>query len=120
MTSRRVVLVVDDHDDVRLSLSEILEARGYPVDTASDGQEAVDLVRILPYCFVIMDVRMPKMDGIQALLEIKKLRPAVPVALVSVYQVSLPSGLLDLGAVALLTKPVNIEELMGLLGEYCG
>lgn len=121
MTSRKTILIVDDHEDVLLSLAEILDAAGYQVYTARDGHEAVDSVRSRPFCFVLMDVRMPRKDGVQALAEIRELRPETPVALVSVYDMQGSARrLLNLGAVAVLSKPIDIVNLMGLLNKYCG
>ncbi len=121
MTPQNTILIVDDHEDVRISLAGILDAAGYEVSTARDGQEAVDSVRCMPFCFVLMDVRMPRKDGIQALTEIRELRPEVPVALVSIYDMhDSTQHLLGLGAVAVLSKPVDIENLMDLLNNYCG
>lgn len=121
MTTEKTILIVDDHEDVRRSLADILEARGYEVYTASDGQEAVEAVRNRPFCFVVMDIRMPRMGGVQALKELRELRPEVPVALVSVYNMhSSTQRFLDLGAVAVLTKPLDIENLISLLNKHCG
>ena len=121
MTPEKTVLIVDDHEDVLLSLAGILEARGYQVHTASDGQEAVEAVRKMPFGFVLMDIRMPRKDGVEALREIKELRPGIPVALMTVYDLGRSTQrLLDLGAVAVLTKPLDLANLMDLLNKYCG
>lgn len=121
MTPKKAVLIVDDHEDVRLSLAEIVETAGYEAHTACDGQEAVDRVKSMPFCFVLMDIRMPRKDGIEAMKEMRELRPEVPVALVSVYDMrSLTQRLLDSGAMAVLSKPVVIEDLLDLLSKHCG
>lgn len=79
------LLVVDDEENIRLLFKEELEEEGYQVDVASNGQEAVDKVGSSHYDAVVMDIKMPVMDGIQALNEIKKLKKDQPVILCSAY-----------------------------------
>lgn len=79
------LLVVDDEENIRLLFKEELEEEGYQVDVASNGQEAVDRVSSSHYDAVVMDIKMPVMDGIQALNEIKKLKKDQPVILCSAY-----------------------------------
>jgi two-component system, response regulator, stage 0 sporulation protein F len=79
------VLVVDDEENIRLLFKEELEEDGYAVDLAANGLEAVEKVRAGLYDVVVMDIKMPVMDGIQALNEIKKLNKDLPVILCSAY-----------------------------------
>jgi two-component system, response regulator, stage 0 sporulation protein F len=79
------VLVVDDEENIRLLFKEELEEDGYAVDLAANGLEAVERVRAGQYDVVVMDIKMPIMDGIQALNEIKKLNKEIPVILCSAY-----------------------------------
>jgi CheY-like chemotaxis protein len=79
------LLVVDDEESLRLLFKEELEDEGYGVELASNGLEAVEKVRSSPFDAVIMDIKMPVMDGIQALGEIKKIRKDQRVILCSAY-----------------------------------
>lgn len=120
MVGSKCILVADDNEDIRLTLVDILEARGYRVGTASDGREAVTKIRHTEYCLVIMDVRMPRKDGPQALKEMKELRPETPVVMISAYPVEQwGSEVAGHGPVAMLTKPLDLEYLMRLVDQYC-
>ena len=79
------LLVVDDEENIRLLFKEELEEEGYDVDIATNGREAVEKVRSSTYGAIIMDIKMPVMDGIQALNEIKKINKDQVVILCSAY-----------------------------------
>ncbi len=68
------ILVVDDDLNHLKTLKTIIKSWGYEVETAKDGQEAVEMVRQRPFSLILMDVRMSKMSGIDALKEIKKIQ----------------------------------------------
>ena len=114
------VLIVDDNADVRQSLGWIIQARGYQVDTAEDGEEALSKLRHgLPACLILLDLQMPKMDGRS--LRRKLLRDdtlaSVPVVLVSAEQ-NLLSIARELDT-DWLSKPINYDDLFQLLDKYC-
>lgn len=73
------ILIVDDIKDNRLLLKEIFEGYGFHTEQAIDGEEAVSLALSKKFSLVMMDIRMPKMDGYQASAEIKKEKPTLPV-----------------------------------------
>jgi two-component system, response regulator, stage 0 sporulation protein F len=79
------ILLVDDEEHIRLLFKEELEDDGYAVDLASNGLEALEKFRGSPYDLVVLDIKMPGMDGIQALTEIKKINKDQPVILCSAY-----------------------------------
>lgn len=82
---KKKVLVVDDEENIRLLFKEELEEEGYEVDTASNGLEALEKVKAAPFDIVILDIKMPVMDGIQALNAIKNMDKDQPVVLCSAY-----------------------------------
>ena len=79
------ILVVDDEEHIRLLFKEELEDEGYTVDLASNGLEALDKLKGSAYGVIVLDIKMPGMDGIQALAEIKKINKDQPVILCSAY-----------------------------------
>ncbi|HUQ98461.1 MAG TPA: diguanylate cyclase [Gemmatimonadaceae bacterium] len=108
------ILVVDDHEDNIELLRARLEARGYEVDSASDGQAALDqVVKVCPD-LILLDVMMPKMDGIEVVRRLKA-NPDLPFIPV-IMQTALDSTEnkvegLDAGADDYITKPINFAEL---------
>lgn len=79
------ILIVDDEEHIRLLFKEELEEEGYAVDLASNGFEALDKIRDANFALVILDIKMPGMDGIQTLSEIKKINRDQRVILCSAY-----------------------------------
>ncbi|MCL6621821.1 MAG: response regulator [Syntrophobacterales bacterium] len=79
------ILVADDEMAIRLLYSEELKEEGYEVYTASNGREALEIVEKVPLDLVILDIKMPEMDGIEALRQIKERHPHLPVVLSTAY-----------------------------------
>ena len=106
------ILVADDDDAHRGMLRMMLQAWGYSVDEAADGDLAVEAVRAKPYDVVLTDVRMGRMDGIHALRGILDYNPALPVVLMTAYSsVETAVDALRLGAYDYLTKPLDFDAL---------
>jgi two-component system, response regulator PdtaR len=109
----RRVLVAEDEALIRMDLAEMLREEGYEiVGEAGDGQEAVDLAEKLKPDLVIMDVKMPRRDGIDAASEIAGKRIAPIVILTAFSQRELVERARDAGAMAYLVKPFNINDLI--------
>jgi response regulator NasT len=107
------VLVAEDEALIRLDLAEMLSEEGYQVvGQAGDGQEAVDLAEQLRPDLVIMDVKMPRRDGIDAASEIAAKRIAPIVVLTAFSQRDLVERARDAGAMAYLVKPFSISDLI--------
>ena len=79
------ILLVDDEENIRFLFREELEEEGYQIDLASNGFEAIEKVKSSRFDLVVMDIKMPGMDGIQALNEIKNIDKDLPVILCSAY-----------------------------------
>jgi response regulator NasT len=111
-TSRRV-LIAEDEALIRLDLAEMLRDEGYEVvGEAGDGQEAVELAEQLRPDLVIMDVKVPRRDGIDAAAEIAGKRIAPIVVLTAFSQRDLVEKARDAGAMAYLVKPFSISDLI--------
>jgi len=107
------VLLVDDETDFLDSLTERLSLRNLRVLTATSGPEALELLAARSVDVVVLDVRMPGMDGIEAIREIKKSHPLVEVILLTGHA-SLQASIqgMELGAFDYLLKPAAIDELV--------
>ena len=109
----RRVLIAEDEALIRLDLAEMLREEGYEVvGEAGDGQEAVDLAEALQPDLVIMDVKMPRRDGIDAAAEIAAKRIAPIVVLTAFSQRELVERARDAGAMAYLVKPFSMTDLI--------
>src|ERR1044071_8869776 len=109
----RRVLVAEDEALIRLDLAEMLREEGYEiVGEAGDGQEAVELAERLKPDLVIMDVKMPRRDGIDAASEIAGKQIAPIVVLTAFSQRDLVERARDAGAMAYLVKPFSISDLI--------
>lgn len=107
------VLVVEDEALIRLDLTEMLSEEGYVIaGEAGDGEQAVELARSLKPDLVIMDVKMPKVDGIAAAALIVEERIAPVVMLTAFSQRDLIEQARDAGAMAYLVKPFARHELV--------
>ncbi len=115
------ILIVED--DVQLSevLTEALTRRQYVVDIARDGQAAWDLVELTPYDLIVLDVTLPKLNGIQLCQQLRGLgrtplkqsKSGIPILMLTARDTVADKILgLDAGADDYVTKPFNLEELM--------
>lgn len=112
-SAARRVLIAEDEALIRMDLAEMLREEGYEVvGQAGDGQEAVDLAERLTPDLVIMDVKMPRRDGIDAASEIAAKRIAPIVILTAFSQRELVERARDAGAMAYLVKPFSISDLI--------
>jgi two-component system, NtrC family, response regulator HydG len=106
------ILIVDDDHAHRTMLRTLVKGWGYSVDEADDGSTAVDMVRQGPYDLILMDIRMIRMSGIEALEEIKAVNPSIPVIIMTAYSsVEGAVKALKTGAYDYLTKPLDFDEL---------
>ncbi|MBF0317238.1 MAG: response regulator [Nitrospirae bacterium] len=110
------LLVVDDNPDVRLQLSEILTSAGYYTDNAASAQEAIDKTVIDSFDVILMDAVMPGMKGIDAIKEIKQIRPKTKVVIITAFA-SIEDAIeaIKQGAVDYLPKPFKLETLLNII-----
>jgi DNA-binding response OmpR family regulator len=118
------ILIVDDEPNVRLSFRIALESARYTVAEAEDGEDAVDLLRREAFDLVLLDLRMPLLDGIETLHCLRAEAIEVPVVIVSAHgDAPLIARALRLGAVDFISKPVTPATLrrrmQGVLDRRC-
>ena len=110
------VLVVDDDEGMVSTLQDILSTAGYAVDAARSGPEAVECVRRQRPDCILMDVRMPGLNGVEAIREIKRLAPASSVIFMTAYaSSSLVEEAWQEGAVEVIPKPLDLEKVLHLI-----
>ena len=106
------ILIVDDEELIRNVIKEYSAMEGYKVTEAENGLEALELVKINDYDIIIMDIMMPKMDGYQAIKEIKKIK-SIPFIILSARSEEIDKLYgFDLGIDDYLTKPFSPKELI--------
>jgi DNA-binding NtrC family response regulator len=107
------ILVVDDEDDFRETIVKRLQKRKMKAWGAESGEKALELIEAQPFDVVVLDVKMPGLDGIDTLREIKKRKPLIEVILLTGHA-SMESGIegMKLGAYDYVMKPANLEELI--------
>ena len=112
------IMVVDDDDDLRDSLQEILTGEGFDVIVAEDGYRAIQLASENQISMVLMDIRMPGIDGVATFLRIKEILPDCAVVMMTGYALEdLIQQALSEGARACLSKPVPIDQLLDIMNE---
>lgn len=115
---RRSVLVVEDDEDIRAAIAEILEGEGYEVAIAANGSEALEELQHMPRpCLILLDLMMPVMNGHEFLGRIREMprMQAVPVLVLTAVSTEAPPG-----ARGLLRKPFIVEELLDAVVGLCG
>ncbi len=112
------VLVVDDDQGMVATLRDILGVAGYQVDVAYSGPDAVDCVRRQAPDCILMDIRMPGLNGVEAFREIKRLSPESFVIFMTAYAAStLVEDARREGAVEVVPKPLDLERVLSLVEE---
>jgi CheY-like chemotaxis protein len=114
------ILVVDDFEEMRLTLRHWLERRGYKVIEAANGDEAIEVARHEYPALILMDIGMPERSGISATYKIRKVPELheIPIVAVTAYEASdLHEDALKAGCVKCLTKPLDTNELDNLLNS---
>ena len=109
----QTVLIVDDEKNILLTLNQALQLEGYKTELAAGGQLAIDLLGARPVDAVVMDVKMPDLDGITALERIRSLRPDLPVIMMSGHgTIDTAVRATQLGARDFLEKPISRDRLL--------
>ena len=112
------MLIVDDEEDILWGLSGELSRQGLEVMTASKGTEALDLLKKGKVDFLITDIRMPDISGVELLLKARELHPELKVIVMTAYgSEDIKNEVMRKGAISYLEKPFDFEQLLNLLKE---
>jgi two-component system response regulator HydG len=112
------LLVVDDDRGMRDTLLDILEERGYRVGVASDGVEALDAVKSEAHDLVLMDILMPRMNGVEALKELRRIDGKTIVIMMTAYAMQdLIEEALREGVYDVVYKPLDVAEVLKLVDQ---
>ena len=110
------VLIIDDDSGMRSTLSDILEDTGYKVTGYGSGKQALDWVKKKPFDVVVVDIKLPDMDGMELLEQIKLINPESAVIMMTGYaSVETAIEAMKEGAYAYLIKPFNMNELKAVI-----
>jgi DNA-binding NtrC family response regulator len=117
----KTILLVDDDGSVREVIKMALEAWGYGVWVAEDGEEALSIIRIRGPKVVLSDVIMPKLDGLSLLRWLKRWNPSIAVILFTAYpSLAVAVSAMKEGAADVLTKPIDFRRLRRELERLLG
>lgn len=112
------VLVVDDQKGVRRLLEELFKKEGYEVNVAVDGRDSIEKVKANTPDNVLMDMKMPNMNGLEASEEIIKYDRNIPIIMMTAYgEMEIVQKALEVGVKKYITKPFDIIDLRNLVRE---
>jgi len=116
MSAKPQILVVDDEQDIRSSLQRILEYEGMVFTEAASGSEALERVAAFDPDAVLLDIKMPRMDGLEVLAELRKRKPELPVVMISGHgTIGTAVEATKLGAFDFMEKPLERERVLLVL-----
>ena len=114
------ILIAEDNDSNFILMTYILK-KYYAYERAKNGKEAVDLVEKNTYDMVLMDIKMPIMDGLEATKAIKKIRPEIPIIALTANAFDSDRQLaMEAGCIDFLSKPVSSELCIKTIRKYLG
>ena len=112
MTKKPRILIVDDEAPMRESLNDWLKEDGYVVGLAASGQEAIDMVQKGTWEVMLLDLKMPGMDGLETLRKVKEVSPEVEVIMMTAYAtIDTAVQAMKEGAFDYLVKPFDPDEI---------
>jgi two-component system response regulator HydG len=118
MSDELTVLVVDDNEDLLETFAKILKRRGFSVETAENGQDAVAKYKKNAYDVTLMDIIMPEMNGVEAFRRIKETNPDAPIILMTAYSdEALLQAARREGIRHIVHKPIKVEQLINLISD---
>jgi DNA-binding NtrC family response regulator len=115
---RKPILIVDDEKNIRMTLSQSLESLGVEMDVAGSGEEALAKLKERDFGVILLDIRMPGMDGMEVLRQVREVRPDIRIIMITAYgTIESAVEAMKLGAADFLQKPFDPEEIRELVSR---
>lgn len=115
---KKKLLIVDDQNGIRILLMEVFSSEGYETYQASNGKLALEIVRNVAPDLVLLDMKIPGMDGLDILKHIKSIDSSIKVIMMTAYgELDMIKEATDLGAIMHFTKPFDIDELRAAVNQ---
>jgi DNA-binding response OmpR family regulator len=112
------ILIVDDEKNIRLTLSQALKILEVETDTAANGEEALVKLKEREFGLILLDLKMPGMDGMEVLRRVREIRPDIRIIIITAYgTVESAVEAMKLGAVDFIQKPFSPEEIRELVSR---
>lgn len=112
------ILIVDDQKGVRRLLEELFKKEGWEVHMASDGKEAIEQVGVLRPDMILMDMKMPNMNGLEASQKILEKHGDINIIMMTAYgEMEIVNKALDAGVKKCITKPFDIMDLRNMVNQ---
>lgn len=106
------ILIVDDQLGIRMLLTELLHREGFVTDQASNGREALALMKEYAYDLILLDMKIPGMNGIEILRSIRRNSPGINVMMMTAYgELDMVEEAKNLGVLHYFAKPFDVEEI---------
>lgn len=116
MTEKTSILIVDDDVNFCNTLSNILTMKGYQISTAESGFRTLDLIKVKQFDVVLMDIKMPVMNGVETFKQIKAIKPGSVVILMTAFSVDdLMRDAIKEGVYAVIRKPLDIDTVISMI-----
>lgn len=113
------ILIVDDQFGIRILLNEVFQKEGYQTYQAANGLKAIELAKAHSPNLVLLDIKIPGMDGIEILRRLKEIDPNIRVIIMTAYgELDIINEAKELGALTHFAKPFDIEELSKTVNQY--
>lgn len=113
------VLIVDDQYGIRILLNEVLQKEGYDTYQAANGLQALEIVQENVPDLILLDMKIPGMDGIEILKRVKALYPGMKVIIMTAYgELDMIQEAMDLGAITHFAKPFDIVDIREAVKKY--
>ena len=112
------ILIIDDEKNIRLTLSQALKTLGGEVDDAASGEEGLERLKAKEFGLILLDLKMPGMNGIEVLRRVREIRPDIPVVILTAYgTVESAVEAMKLGAADFIQKPFTPDEIRDLVSR---
>ncbi|MDR6999388.1 response regulator [Neobacillus niacini] len=113
------ILIVDDQFGIRILLNEVLQKEGYQTYQAANGIQALDIVKKHDPDLVLLDMKIPGMDGIEILKRMKVIDPEIRVIIMTAYgELDMIQEAKDLGAITHFAKPFDIDDIRAAVKKH--